>query len=217
MSSRNYKFETIQIHAGQEKPDPATGARAVPIYQTTSYVFPDSKAAAGRFALTDPGDIYSRISNPSCAVFEQRIAALEKGAAALAAASGQAAVYYAILNIARSGDHIISDNQVYGGTHNLFAHTFRDLGIDVSFVDGGDPGNFEKAIKANTRAIFFETLGNPNSSVIDVEAAASAAHRHGIPVIVDNTFASPYLMNPIDYGADIVVHSATKFIGGHGT
>ena len=217
MNHKNYKFETLQIHAGQENPDPATGARAVPIYQTTSYVFPDSKTAAERFALNDPGNIYSRIMNPSCGVFEQRIAALEKGVAALSFASGQAATTCAILNIARSGDHIVSDNQIYGGTFNLFAHILKDLGIEVTFVDGSAAGNFEKAIRPNTKAVFFETLGNPNSSIVDVEAAAEIAHRHGIPLIADNTFASPYLLTPIDLGADIVMHSATKFIGGHGT
>jgi O-acetylhomoserine (thiol)-lyase len=217
MENRNYKFETIQIHAGQEKPDPATDARAVPIYQTTSYVFPNSKSAADRFALTEAGNIYTRIMNPTWDVFEKRMAALENGAAALATSSGAAAITYAVLNIARSGDHIVSDNQLYGGTYNLFANTFKDLGIDVSFVDGGNPANFENAIKPNTKALFFETIGNPNASIVDIEAVAAIAHRHGIPVIVDSTFATPYLLRPIDYGVDIVVHSATKFIGGHGT
>jgi len=215
--SKNYKFETIQVHAGQEKPDPATDARAVPIYQTTSYVFPTSKSAADRFALTEVGNIYTRIMNPTWAVFEQRIAALEKGVAALALSSGAAATTYAIQNITRSGDHIVSDNQIYGGTYNLFANTFKDMGVDVTFIDGSDPANFEKAIKPNTKALFFETLGNPNSTIVDIEAVAVIAHKHGIPLIVDNTFASPYLLTPIDYGVDIVVHSATKFIGGHGT
>ncbi|GHV42200.1 hypothetical protein AGMMS49546_20040 [Spirochaetia bacterium] len=217
MANRNYKFETLQVHAGQEKPDPATDARAVPIYQTSSYVFPSSKSAGDRFALTEPGNIYTRIMNPTWDVFEQRIAALEKGAAALATASGAAATTYAIQNITRAGDHIVSDFQIYGGTFNLFANTFKDLGVDCTFVDGSKPENFEKAIKPNTKAIFFETLGNPNSSVVDIEAVARVAHGHGIPVIVDNTFATPYLLTPIEYGADIVVHSATKFIGGHGT
>ncbi|MDR1731319.1 MAG: aminotransferase class I/II-fold pyridoxal phosphate-dependent enzyme [Synergistaceae bacterium] len=217
MAERNYKFETIQIHAGQEKPDSATDARAVPIYQTTSYVFPSSKSAADRFALVEPGNIYTRIMNPTWDVFEKRIAALEKGVAALATASGAAAVTYAIQNIARNGDHIVSDNQLYGGTYNLFANTFKDNGVDVSFIDGSDPTNFERAIKPNTKALYFETVGNPNASIVDIEAVVAIAHRHGIPVIVDSTFATPYLLRPIEYGVDIVVHSATKFIGGHGT
>jgi O-acetylhomoserine (thiol)-lyase len=217
MAAKKYKFETLQVHVGQEKPDPATDARAVPIYQTSSYVFKDPAQAAGRFALTEPGNIYTRIMNPTWDVFEQRIAALEGGAAALAVASGAAATTYAIQNIARSGDHIVSDFQIYGGTFNLFANTFKDLGIETTFIDGSKPENFEKAIKPNTKALFFETLGNPNSSVVDVEAVAALAHKHGIPVIVDNTFATPYLLRPIEYGVDIVVHSATKFIGGHGT
>jgi O-acetylhomoserine (thiol)-lyase len=217
MSRDQYHFETLQVHAGQEKPDPATDARAVPIYQTSSYVFKDPAQAAGRFALTEPGNIYTRIMNPTWDVFEQRIAALEKGVAALAVASGAAATTYAIQNIARSGDHIVSDFQIYGGTFNLFANTLKDSGIDTTFVDGSQPENFEKAIKPNTKALFFETLGNPNSSVVDIEAVVKIAHKHGIPVIVDNTFATPYLLRPIEYGVDIVVHSATKFIGGHGT
>ncbi len=217
MANKNYKFETLQVHVGQEKPDSATDARAVPIYQTSSYVFKDSKTAAGRFALSEGGNIYTRIMNPTWDVFEQRIAALEKGVAALATASGAAATTYAIQNITRAGDHIVSDFQIYGGTYNLFANTFKDLGVETTFVDGSKPENFEKAIKPNTKAIFFETLGNPNSSVVDIEAVAKIAHGHGIPVIVDNTFATPYLLTPIEYGADIVVHSATKFIGGHGT
>jgi O-acetylhomoserine (thiol)-lyase len=217
MSNETYKFETLQIHVGQEKPDPATDARAVPIYQTSSYVFRDPAQAAGRFALTEPGNIYTRITNPTWDVFEQRIAALEKGVAALAAASGAAATTYAIQNIARAGDHIVSDFQIYGGTFNLFANTLSDFGIETTFVDGSNAENFEKAIKANTKALFFETLGNPNASVVDIEAVAEIAHKHGIPLIVDNTFATPYLLRPIEYGADVVVHSATKFIGGHGT
>jgi O-acetylhomoserine (thiol)-lyase len=217
MGKQHYRFETIQIHAGQEKPDPATDARAVPIYQTSSYVFPSSKSAADRFALTEAGNIYSRIMNPTWDVFEKRIAALEGGAAALATASGAAACTYALQNIARSGDHIVSDYQIYGGTYNLFANTFKDLGIETSFVDGSVPANFETAIRPNTKAVFFETLGNPNSSVVDIEAVTAIAHKHGIPVVVDNTFATPYLLRPIEYGVDIVVHSATKFIGGHGT
>jgi len=213
----NYKFETIQVHAGQEMPDPATDARAVPIYQTTSYVFPNAKSAADRFALTEAGNIYTRITNPTWDVLEKRIAALEKGAAALALSSGAAAATYAIQNITKAGDHIVSDNQIYGGTYNLFANTFKDMGIDTSFIDGSDPLNFEKAIKPNTKAIFFETLGNPNSSVVDIQAVADIAHKHGIPLIADNTFATPYTLNPIEHGVDIVIHSATKFIGGHGT
>jgi len=217
MENKNYKFETIQIHAGQEKPDPATDARAVPIYQTTSYVFPSSKSAADRFALTEAGNIYTRIMNPTWDVFEKRMAALENGVAALALSSGAAAVTYAILNIARSGDHIVSDVQLYGGTYNLFANTLHDVGIEVTFVDGSKPAEFEKAIKPNTKALFFETIGNPNASIVDIEAVVKIAHSNGIPVIVDSTFATPYLLRPIDYGVDIVVHSATKFIGGHGT
>ena len=217
MPAKNYRFETIQVHAGQEKPDPATDARAVPIYQTTSYVFPNSKSAADRFALTEAGNIYTRLMNPTWDVFEKRVAALEKGAAALALSSGAAACTYAIQNIARSGDHIVSDNQIYGGTYNLFANTFKDMGIETTFIDGSDAANFEKAIKPNTKALFFETIGNPNASIVDIEAVVKIAHSHGIPVIVDNTFATPYLLRPIEYGVDIVVHSATKFIGGHGT
>ena len=212
-----YKFETLQIHAGQEKPDPATDARAVPIYQTTSYVFPSSKAAADRFALTDPGNIYSRFQNPTSDVFEKRIAALEHGVAALGVASGQAATALAVQNITKAGDHIVSDYQIYGGTYNLFSDTLKNMGLETTFVDGSNPENFEKAIKPNTKAVFFETMGNPNSNLVDIEAVSAIAHRHGIPVIVDNTFASPFLLRPLDHGADIVIHSATKFIGGHGT
>jgi O-acetylhomoserine (thiol)-lyase len=215
--AKNYRFETIQVHAGQEQPDSATDARAVPIYQTSSYVFPSSKSAADRFALTESGNIYTRLMNPTWAVFEARIAALEGGAAALAVASGAAATTYAVQNIARTGDHIVSDKQIYGGTYNLFANTLNDQGIETTFVDGSDPANFENAIKPNTKAVFFETLGNPNSTIVDIGAVAAIAHKHGIPVIVDNTFATPYLLRPISHGADIVVHSATKFIGGHGT
>jgi len=215
--SKNYKFETLQLHAGQENPDSATDSRAVPIYATTSYVFKDCAQAAGRFALSEPGNIYTRLMNPTSDVFEQRIAALEGGAAALATASGSAAITYAVLNIARTGDHIVSDKRLYGGTYNMFAHTFADLGIETTFVDGSDPANFEKAIQENTKALFIETMGNPNSTIVDVEAIATIAHNHGIPLIADNTFATPYLLRPIEYGADIVVHSATKFIGGHGT
>jgi len=217
MSVNNYRFETIQIHAGQEKPDPATDSRAVPIYQTTSYVFPSSKSAADRFALIEPGNIYTRIMNPTWDVFEQRMAALEKGVGALAVASGQAASTLAIQNITSSGDHFVVDTQIYGGTYNLFAHTFKDMGVEATFIDANDPANLEKAIRPNTKAFFFETLGNPNSGLIDIEAVSAVAHKHGIPVIVDNTFATPYLLRPLEHGADIVVHSATKFIGGHGT
>ena len=217
MSFENYRFETIQIHAGQERPDSATDARAVPIYQTTAFVFPDAKTAAARFAFTESGNIYTRLMNPTSDVFERRIAALEKGAGALALSSGAAATAYAIQNITRSGDHIVSDNQIYGGTFNLFANTFKDMGVDVTFVNGSVPANFEKAIQPNTKAIFFETLGNPNSSIIDIVSVTEIAHRHGIPVIVDNTFATPWLLTPVDYGADIVIHSASKFICGHST
>ena len=214
---RNYKFETLQLHVGQETPDTATGSRAVPIYATTSYVFKDSAQAAGRFSLAELGNIYTRLMNPTSDVFEKRIAALEGGAAALATSSGAAAITYAIQNIARSGDHIVSQKTVYGGTYNLFANTLKDFGIRTTFVDSCKPQNFEKAIEANTKAIFIETLGNPNSDVADIKAIAGIARKHGIPLIVDNTFTTPYIIRPIEYGADIVVHSATKFIGGHGT
>ena len=213
----NYKFETIQIHAGQEKPDPSTDARAVPIYATTSYVFKDSAQAAGRFGLTEGGNIYTRLMNPTSSVFEERMAALEGGAAALATASGSAAITYAVQNIARAGDHIVSSINLYGGTYNLFANTLHDQGLDTTFVDPSDLSAIEEAIRDNTKLIYAETLGNPNSDVIDLRAIADIAHRHGIPFIVDNTFATPFLLRPIEYGADIVVHSATKFIGGHGT
>lgn len=213
----NYKFETMQVHAGQESPDSATDARAVPIYATTSYVFRDSAQAAGRFALTEGGNIYTRLMNPTSDVFEKRIAALENGAAALATASGSAAITYAVQNIAVAGDHIVSSTNLYGGTYNLFANTLVEQGLTTTFVNPSQPENFEKAIRPNTKLIYAETLGNPNSDVIDIEAIAEVAHRHGIPLIVDNTFATPYLLRPIEHGADIVVHSATKFIGGHGT
>lgn len=213
----NYKFETLQIHAGQENPDSATDARAVPIYATTSYVFKDSATAAGRFGLTVPGNIYTRLMNPTSSVFEERITALEGGAGALATASGSAAITYAIQNIAVAGDHIVSSTNLYGGTYNLFANTLKEQGITTTFVDPSNPENFEKAIQSNTKLLYAETLGNPNSDVIDIEAISAAAHKHGIPLIVDNTFATPYLLRPIEHGADIVVHSATKFIGGHGT
>lgn len=213
----NYKFETLQIHVGQESPDPATDARAVPIYATTSYVFKDSAQAAGRFGLTEGGNIYTRLMNPTSDVFEKRIAALEGGAAALATASGSAAITYAIQNIATVGDHIVSSTNLYGGTYNLLAHTLKEQGLSVTFVDPSDPENFAKAIQPNTKLLYAETLGNPNSDVIDIEAISAVAHKNGIPLIVDNTFATPYLLRPIEHGADIVVHSATKFIGGHGT
>jgi O-acetylhomoserine (thiol)-lyase len=216
-NDKGYKFETLQLHVGQETPDPSTDSRAVPIYQTTSYVFADSAQAAGRFGLSEGGNIYTRLMNPTSDVFERRIAALEGGAAALATASGAAAITYAIQNITRVGDHIISDRNIYGGTYNLFAHTLPNIGVRTSFVDGGEPGNFERAIQPNTKAIFVESLGNPNSTIVDIAAIAELAHSHGIPLIVDNTFATPYLLRPIEYGADVVVHSATKFIGGHGT
>lgn len=212
-----YRFETIQIHAGQEKPDPTTDARAVPIYATTSYVFKDSAQAAARFNLSEGGNIYTRLQNPTSSVFEERIAALEGGAGALATASGSAAITYAVQNIATVGDHIVSSANLYGGTYNLFANTLKEQGLDVSFVDPSDPENFEKAIQENTKLLYAETLGNPNADVIDLRAIADIAHRHGIPLVVDNTFATPFLLRPIEYGADIVVHSATKFIGGHGT
>lgn len=215
--NKNLRFETLQLHAGQENPDPATGARAVPIYQTTSYVFENSAQAAGRFGLTEGGNIYTRIMNPTSDVFEQRIAALEGGIGALAVASGSAALTYAVQNIAHAGDHIVASKTIYGGSYNLFAHTLADFGIQTTFVDPDEENAFEKAIQENTKLIFIESLGNPASNVIDIEVVAAAAHKAGIPLIVDNTFATPYLLRPIEYGADIVVHSATKFIGGHGT
>lgn len=213
----DYKFETLQLHVGQETPDSATDSRAVPIYATTSYVFKDSAQAAGRFGLTEGGNIYTRLMNPTSDVFEKRIAALEGGAAALATASGSAAISYAIQNIAIAGDHIVSSTNLYGGTHNLFANTLKEQGLNTTFVDPSDPENFEKAIQPNTKLLYAETLGNPNSDVIDLEAIAAIAHKNGIPFIVDSTFATPYLLRPIEHGADVVVHSATKFIGGHGT
>ncbi|MDR2146771.1 MAG: O-acetylhomoserine aminocarboxypropyltransferase/cysteine synthase [Tannerella sp.] len=217
MSTQKLHFETLQLHAGQEKPDSATGARAVPIYQTTSYVFNNAQHAADRFALRDAGNIYTRLTNPTQDVFEQRVAALEGGVAALAVASGAAAITYAVQNIAAAGDHIVSEKTLYGGTYNLFAHSLPRIGISTTFVDSDDPQNFEKAIQENTKLIFIETLGNPNSNVVDIEAIANIAHKHKIPLIIDNTFGTPFLIRPIEYGADIVVHSATKFIGGHGT
>ena len=215
--SKKYRFETLQVHVGQEQADPTTDSRAVPIYATTSYVFKDSEEAAGRFALTRPGNIYTRLMNPTNDVLEKRIAALEGGVGALAVASGTAAVDYAVRNITGVGDHIVSSTTLYGGTYNLFAHLFKEVGIDVTFVDAAEPSNYEAAIRPNTKLLYVESLGNPNSDVADIEAIAAIAHKHGIPLVVDNTFATPYLLRPIEHGADVVVHSATKFIGGHGT
>ena len=216
-SERNFKFETLQLHVGQESPDPVTDARAVPIYQTSSYVFRNSDHAAARFGLADAGNIYGRLTNPTEDVFERRIAALEGGVAALAVASGAAAVSYTIQNLAQNGDHIVSAKNIYGGTYNLLAHTLPQYGIDTTFVNIFDYDEVENAIKDNTKAVYIETLGNPNSDVVDIEKIAEIAHKHKIPLVVDSTFATPYLVRPIEYGADIVVHSATKFIGGHGT
>lgn len=216
-AERNLKFETLQLHVGQENPDPVTDARAVPIYQTSSYVFRNSEHAAARFGLTDAGNIYGRLTNPTEDVFEKRIAALEGGVAALAVASGAAAISYTIQNLAQNGDHIVAAKNIYGGTYNLLAHTLPQYGIKTSFVDPFDYAQVEAEIKENTKALFIETLGNPNSDVVDIEKLASIAHAHKIPLVIDNTFATPYLVRPIEYGADIVVHSATKFIGGHGT
>lgn len=215
--NRNYRFETLQLHVGQEQPDPVTDARAVPIYQTSSFVFRNSQHAADRFALKDAGNIYGRLTNPTEDVFERRIAALEGGVAALATASGAAAVTYTIQNLALSGDHIVAAKNIYGGTYNLLAHTLVDYGVKTTFVDPTDPADFEAAIQDNTKALYIETLGNPNSEVVDIEAVAAIAHAHKIPLVIDNTFGTPYLIRPIEHGADIVVHSATKFIGGHGT
>ncbi len=217
MSTRKLHFETLQLHVGQEQADPASDARAVPIYQTSSYVFHNSEHAAARFGLTDPGNIYSRLTNSTSDVFEQRIAALEGGVGALAVASGAAAVTYSILNLTKAGDNVVSANTIYGGTYDLLQHTLVPYGVSTTFVDPSKPENFEKAIQPNTKLIFIETLGNPNSNVIDIEEVAKIAHAHKIPLVVDNTFATPYLVRPFEYGADIVVHSATKFIGGHGT
>ena len=217
MADKKLHFETLQLHVGQEQPDPVTDARATPIYQTTSYVFRNSAHAAARFDLTDEGNIYGRLTNPTQSVLEQRIAALEGGVAALAVASGAAAVTYAIMNVARKGDHIVAANTIYGGTYNLLDHTLADYGVATTFVDPTDLSNFENAIQPNTKAVFIETFGNPNANLIDIRAVADIAHSHGIPLIIDNTFATPYLVRPIELGADVVVHSATKFIGGHGT
>lgn len=214
---RNFRFETLQLHVGQEEADPATDARAVPIYQTSSYVFHNSEHAADRFALKEEGNIYSRLTNPTVEIFEKRMAALEGGVAAVATASGAAAVTYAVQNVALGGGHIVAAKNLYGGSYNLLAHTLPDYGITTTFVDPLLPEEFEKAIKDNTKALYIEALGNPNSEVSDVEAIAKIAHAHRIPLLIDATFATPYLLRPIKYGADIVIHSATKFIGGHGT
>ena len=216
-AERNFKFETLQLHVGQEQPDPVTDARAVPIYQTSSYVFRNCEHAAARFGLTDAGNIYGRLTNPTEDVFEKRIAALEGGVAALAVASGAAAATYVFQNLAHAGDHIVAAKNIYGGTYNLLAHTLPEYGVTATFVDPFNYEEVENAIQENTKAIHVETLGNPNSDVVDIEKLASIAHAHKIPLVVDNTFATPYLVRPIEYGADIVFHSATKFIGGHGT
>ena len=216
-AERNLKFETLQLHVGQEQPDPVTDARAVPIYQTSSYVFKDCEHAAARFDLSNAGNIYGRLTNPTQDVFEQRIAALEGGVAALAVASGAAAITYTFQNLAKAGDHIVAAKNIYGGTYNLLAHTLPEYGITAAFVDPFNYEEIENAIKENTKAVFIETLGNPNSDIADIEKIAGIAHAHRIPLVIDNTFATPYLVRPIEYGADIVVHSATKFIGGHGT
>ena len=216
-AERDLKFETLQLHVGQEEADSVTDARAVPIYQSSSYVFHNSDHAAARFNLTDAGNIYGRLTNPTQDVFERRIAALEGGLAALATASGAAAVTYSIENLAKNGDHVVAAKNIYGGTYNLLEHTLPDYGITTTFVDPFNYEEVEAAIQENTKLIFIETLGNPNSDVVDIEQFAKIAHAHKIPLIVDNTFATPYLVRPIEYGADIVVHSATKFIGGHGT
>lgn len=217
LKERNLKFETLQLHVGQEQADPVTDARAVPIYASTSYVFHNSQHAADRFALKDAGNIYGRLTNPTQDVFEQRIAALEGGVAALAVASGAAAVTYTIQNLAGAGDHIVAAKTIYGGSYNLLEHTLPTYGIKTTFVDPDEEGAFESAIQDNTKAIYIESLGNPNSNIIDIEKVAAIAHAHKIPLVVDSTFATPYLLRPIEHGADIVVHSATKFIGGHGT
>lgn len=217
MKTKDLHFETLQLHAGQEQADPTTDARAVPIYQTTSYVFHSSEHAAARFALQEPGNIYGRLTNPTQEVLEKRIAALEGGVAALAVASGAAAIAYAFQNITCTGDHIVAAKTIYGGSYNLLAHTLPASGVTTTFVEPSDVSNFERAIQENTKLIFIETLGNPNSNIIDMEEVARIAHSHQIPLIVDNTFGTPYLIRPAEHGADIIVHSATKFIGGHGT
>ena len=217
MAKQKYHFETLQLHVGQEQADPATDARAVPIYQTTSYVFHDCQHAADRFALKDAGNVYGRLTNSTQAVLEERVAMLEGGVAGLAVASGAAAVTYAITNIANAGDHVVASKTIYGGTYNLLAHTLSKFGITTTFVDPDDYEELEAAIKDNTKLVYIETLGNPNSNISDIERSADIAHRHGLPLLIDNTFGTPYLIRPIEHGADIVVHSATKFIGGHGT
>ena len=214
---RSYKFETLQLHVGQEQPDPATDARAVPIYQTTSYVFHDSAHAAARFGLADPGNIYGRLTNSTQDVLEKRVAALEGGVAALALASGAAAITYTIQALAQAGDHIVAQKTIYGGSYNLLAHTLPQYGITTTFVDAHNLQELENAIQENTKAVYLETLGNPNSDIPDIDAISSIAHRHGLPLVIDNTFGTPYLIRPIEHGADIVLHSATKFLGGHGT
>ena len=213
----SYKFETLQLHVGQEQADPATDARAVPIYQTTSYVFHNSAHAAARFGLTDAGNIYGRLTNSTQEVLEKRIAALEGGVAALAVASGAASITYTILALAQKGDHIVSQKTIYGGSYNLLAHTLPLYGIETTFVDSHNLAEVEAAIRPNTKAVYLETLGNPNSDIPDIDAIAAIAHKHGLPLVIDNTFGTPYLIRPIEHGADIVVHSATKFLGGHGT
>ena len=217
MANRNYHFETLQLHVGQEQPDPATDSRAVPIYQTTSYVFKNSAHAAARFGLADPGNIYGRLTNSTQGVLEERMAALEGGVAALAVASGAAAISYTIQALAQAGEHIVAQKTIYGGSFNLLAHTLPLQGVETTFVDVHDLAAVEGAIQDNTKAIFIETLGNPNSDIPDIDALADLAHSHGLPLVIDNTFGTPYLIRPIEHGADIVVHSATKFLGGHGT
>ena len=217
MSEHKLHFETLQLHVGQEQADPATGARAVPIYQTTSYVFNNSAHAAARFGLTDAGNIYGRLTNPTEDVLEQRLAALEGGVAALAVASGAAAISYTLQALAQNGGHIVAQKTIYGGSYNLLEHTLPNFGITTTFVDAHDLAQVENAIQPNTRAVYLETLGNPNSDIPDLDAIAAIAHRHGLPLVVDNTFGTPYLIRPLEHGADLVVHSATKFIGGHGT
>lgn len=217
MANKKLHFETLQLHVGQENPDPATDARAVPIYQTTSYVFRNSQHASDRFALKDPGNIYGRLTNPTQGVLEERVAALEGGTAALAVASGAAAVSYALENLVKNGDHILAADNIYGGSYNLIAHTFEPRGVESTFVDVRDLATVEAAIRPNTKALFVETFGNPNSDVTDLDALSEIAHRHNIPLVVDNTFGTPYLIRPIEHGADVVIHSATKFLGGHGT
>jgi len=217
MRNRPYKFETLQLHVGQEQPDPATDSRAVPIYQTTSYVFRNSAHAAARFGLADAGNIYGRLTNSTQDVLEKRLAALEGGAAALALASGAAAITYTIQALAQAGDHIVAQKTIYGGSYNLLSHTLPQFGVTTTFVDAHDLAQVENAIRPNTKAVYLETLGNPNSDIPDIDAIAAIAHRHGLPLVIDNTFGTPYLIRPIEHGADIVVHSATKFLGGHGT